>query len=196
MRIGILGLAAACSAFFQAFPALAQAQVEAHDGLAGATDHATTEFNRKNRLQASIGMGSAVGEIGASYTYAPLPVVEFEFGLGLGFTGFQFSAMPKLSLAMNRSDRLILGVGPSASLDFATNPNRNYLGYWLNAETGYEHRTVSGFSILLAVGITYGLGGDMRGHCGLDCGGEAHVGSDPVAGKMYPQARLALGRWF
>jgi len=30
----------------------------------------------------------------------------------------------------------------------------------------------------------------------LDCGGEAHVGSDPVAGKMYPQARLALGRWF
>ena len=193
MRFGILGLAAVCSAFL---PAIAHAQIEARDGLAGATGNATSESNRRNRLQASIGMGSAVGEIGASYTYAPHPMVEFEFGLGLGFTGFQFSAMPKLGLALNKSDRLLIGAGPSASLDFATHPSRNYLGYWLNAEAGYEHQTASGFSILVAAGVTYGLGGDMRGHCGVDCGSDTQVGKDPVAGKIYPQARVALGRWF
>jgi hypothetical protein len=46
------------------------------------------------------------------------------------------------------------------------------------------HRGASGFSILVAIGITYGLGGDMRGQCMVDCG------------QLFPQLRVAFGRWF
>ena len=83
-----------------------------------------------------------------------------------------------------------------ASLDITTGPNQTYLGYWLNAEAGYEHRTASGFSVLVAAGITYGLGGEIRGHCMVDCGGDTRVWNEPIAGKMFPQARMAFGRWF
>ena len=157
---------------------------------------ATLEAPQKSRLQANLGLGSAVGEIGASYTYAPLPEIQIELGTGLGYTGFQFSFMPKLSLALNRSDRLVLGAGPSASLDFATGPDHTYLGYWLHTEVGYEHRTPSGFSVLVAAGITYGLGGERRGRCSADCGGDTRTWNEPIAGEMFPQARIAFGRWF
>jgi hypothetical protein len=114
----------------------------------------------------------------------------------VGYTGFQFSAMPKLSLALKKSDRLVLGAGPSVSLDSATHPDHTYLGYWLNAEVGYERRTVSGFSILVVAGVTAGLGGEIRGHCLVDCGGDTRAWNEPIAGKMFPQARIAFGRWF
>jgi len=172
---------------------MARAQADVSDATMEDTGTATP---RRNRLQANLGLGSAVGEIGASYTYAPLPEFQIELGTGLGFTGLQFSAMPKLSLALNNSDRLVLGAGPSASLDLAANPDHTYLGYWLNAEVGYEHRSALGFAVLVAAGISYGLGGEMRGHCGVDCGGDTRAWNDPIAGKLSPQTRIAFGRWF
>ena len=174
---------------------MAHAQVDVRDAPVGPTRNAN-DAPQKNRLQADLGLGSAVGEIGASYTYAPLPELEIELGTGLGYTGFQFSIMPKLSLALNRSNRLVFGAGPSASLDFATGPDHTYIGYWLHTEVGYEHRTASGFSVLVAAGITNGLGGEMRGHCVVDCGGDTQTWNEPIAGKMFPQARMAFGRWF
>jgi hypothetical protein len=168
-------------------PALAHAQ--------DMTSAATTEGARKSRLQASFGIASPVGEIGASYTYAPRPEVEFELGAGLGFTGFQLSTMPKLSFG-NKTNRIVLGLGPSVSMDSSTTPHQHYVGYWLNGEVGYERRTPSGFAVLVAAGFTAGLAGEVRGHCSTDCIGDARIGSEAIAGKIYPQARIAFGRWF
>jgi len=193
MRLGILRLAAVCTVIL---PAAAHAQVEASDALIGTVRNRTGETTPKSRLQANLGLGSPVGEIGASYTYAPLPEIQIELGTGLGYTGFQFSVMPKLALALNKSERFVVGAGPSASLDLATGPNHTYHGYWLHTEVGYEHRTASGFSLLVAAGITYGLGGEMRGQCSADCAGDTRTWNEPIAGKMFPQARIAFGRWF
>lgn len=193
MRIGILPLAAVCTLLL---PATVHAQVNVRDAPMVSTRNATGEDTQKSRLQANLGLGSPVGEIGASYTYAPVPKLQIELGTGLGYTGFQFSVMPKLALALNKTDRFVFGAGPSASLDLATGPNHTYHGYWLHTEVGYEHRTASGFSVLVAAGITYGLGGEMRARCSADCAGDTPTWNEPIAGKMFPQARIAFGRWF
>jgi hypothetical protein len=149
----------------------------------------------KSRWQADFGVASAVGEIGASYTYAPVPEIELEVGAGLGGTGYQLSAMPKLSLG-SRAYRFVAGAGLSTSLDSSENPNRSYAGYWMNAEVGYEYRSPSGYSVLVAVGITYGLGGDRRGRCFVACAPSPTTPDQAVAGELYPQGRVAIGRWF
>lgn len=149
----------------------------------------------KNRLQANFGVASPVGEIGLSYTYAPVPSIELEFGAGLGFSGFQFAATPKLSFGSHRH-RVLVGLGPSLSMDTSTTDRGGYLGYWLNGEIGYERRTPAGFSMLVAAGFTYGLGGNLGERCTVDCGNDARVWDAPIAGRLYPQARIAFGRWF
>lgn len=162
---------------------------------AGADEDHSDLGCRKSRLQADLGVASAVGEIGASYTYAPVPEVELEVGAGLGASGYQLSAMPKLSLG-SATYRLVLGAGLSTSLDSGNNPSRSYVGYWLNVEAGYEYRSPAGYSVLVAVGVTRGIGGSRRAYCGADCGSEPAIWDRQVAGEMYPQGRIAVGRWF
>jgi len=103
--------------------------------------------------------------------------------------------MPKVSLGRS-SNRLVIGTGLSSSLDSSSHPDRSYVGYWLNAEVGYEYRSASGYSVLLAVGLTYGLGGTMPTHCIVDCASDAESSVRQVAGLLYPQGRIAIGRWF
>jgi hypothetical protein len=153
------------------------------------------ETAKKNLVQGSLGLGSPVGALGISYTYAPIRQIEIEIGGGLGFTGYQLSAMPKLSLG-NSNDRFVVGLGPSVSIDTWQSEKQTHLGYWLNGEVGYEHRTWSGLSVLVAVGVTYGLAGAIPRRCGSDCVGGAQAWDEPIAGRVLPQGRIALGRWF
>ena len=151
----------------------------------------------KSRLMGNSGLFSAIGEIGGTYTYAPVPEFQMEFGSGIGFSGFQFSFMPKLSVGLgDRQNRFILGVGPSVGVYPDINPPHTYVSYWLNAEIGYEYRSAGGFSFLIAAGITHGIGGEYRDECVIDCNGDTKGHPSPAAEITLPQGRIAFGRWF
>jgi hypothetical protein len=119
-----------------------------------------------------------------------------EFGAGIGLSGLQFSFMPKLSVG-DRENRFILGAGPSMGVDPDNNPSHTYVSYWLNAEIGYEYRSLSGFSFMIAVGITRGIAGEYRNQCVIDCDGDTKGSSRPTTDiPLLPQGRIAFGRWF
>ena len=165
-------------------------------GAQESTDKASSENVAKSRLMGNSGLFSAIGEIGGTYTYAPVPEFQMEFGSGIGLSGFQFSFMPKLAVG-DRKNRLVLGAGPSMGVDPDNNPSHTYVSYWLNAEAGYEYRSVGGFSFLIAAGITRGIAGEYRDQCVIDCEGDTRGHSGPVTKlPMLPQGRIAFGRWF
>jgi len=150
---------------------------------------------KKNLVQGSFGLGSPIGALGVSYTYVPIPQLEVEIGGGVGRSGYQCSIVPKLSLG-STSDRLVLGVGPSISADTWNEPKRTYVGYWLSGEIGYQHTTPAGVSVLVAAGIGYGLSGTMRVQCSADCASNDQGWDADIAGRVVPQVRMAVGRWF
>lgn len=150
---------------------------------------------KKSLLQGSMGLGSPVGALGLSYAYMPVREIEIEIGGGLGFTGYQAALMPKLSLGAN--DRLVIGLGPSVSIDAFSDGKRSAVGYWLNAEIGYRHSTAFGLSVLAAVGVSYGLTGTVHTVCGSDCSGRpSGEAGESIAGRFLPEVRIALGRAF
>jgi len=149
-----------------------------------------------HRLMGNAGFCSAVGEMGATYTYSPVQSLQLELGAGLGFSGLQLSLMPKVSVGSDRH-RLVVGVGPSVGIDPDNNPPHTYVAYWLNAEMGYEYRSVGGFSFLIAGGFFRGIGGEYRGQCLFDCEGDTKGWPEPVTKiPTLPQMRVAFGRWF
>ena len=157
---------------------------------------ATSETVAKSRLMGNSGLFSAIGEIGGTYTYAPVPEFQMEFGSGIGLSGFQFSFMPKLSVG-DRKNRFILGAWPSMGVDPDNNPSHTYVSYWLNAEIGYEYRSVDGFSFMIAAGITRGIAGEYRDQCVIDCEGDTKGHPRPTTEMaLLPQGRIAFGRWF
>jgi hypothetical protein len=161
-------------------------------GSAQESARAVPAVRAKNLLQGSLGVGSPVGALGISYTYLPIRQIEIEMGGGIGFTGYQVSAMPKLSLGDH--DRLVLGLGPSLSIDASDQSQQSYVGYWLNGEIGYRHSTAAGLSVLAAVGVGYGLGGSVHALCPGDC--DSRAASESAAGRWVPEARVAVGRAF
>ncbi len=149
----------------------------------------------KHRFAGDVGLASAIGVLGGTYTYSPVPAIQFELGAGVGFTGIQLSFMPKL-LAGRNGYYLVFGVGPSVGINPSEQDQHTYTSYWLNAEMGYEYRSPGGFSFLLVGGVTYALGGELRSTCVIDCDGDPRGSSSPAAGLVFPQGRLAFGHWF
>jgi len=133
------------------------------------------------RLGFDIGAFSAVGEVGLTYS-AEYRVSRIELGLGAGLTGYQVSAMPKLSLG-SPSDHYLGGAGLSLSLP--TDGQFEEV-VWLNVDAlGYEHRSPGGWSVQVSLGFTYALT-HVR-----------HASDFSIpAGVLFPQARLGFGRWF
>lgn len=173
--------------FVLALPAIASAE---EDG---------DRSSSKVRLMGNSGLGSPVGLMGGTFTYAPVPEMQFEIGSGIGFSGLQFSLMPKLSIGQAR-DRLVFGVGPSVGIIQNPNPSQWCVSLWLNAEAGYEFRSVGGFSFLIAAGVLKGLAGKMQGIDGPVF--EDHPDDRPVPPEevasfpILPEGRIAFGRWF
>jgi hypothetical protein len=133
------------------------------------------------RLGLDVGAFSAVGELGLTYS-AEHDVGRIELGLGAGLTGYQLSAMPKLSLG-SPSHRYLGGAGVSVSL-----PTDGRFGrvVWLNVDAlGYEYRVPSSWSLQVSLGFTYALTAASR------------PSDYPIpAGFLFPQARFGVGRWF
>ncbi len=148
----------------------------------------------RHDVRLNFGYASAVGFAGMTYTFSPAPVLELEGGVGYGYSGVQLSLMPKLSVG-SEHHRFIAGVGLSASLD----PERAetlHTGAWLNAEIGYTYRGAGRLSLLIAGGVTAGLGGKMHALCIMDCDPSRTGPGIDVAGKVAPQFRVASGWWF
>ena len=143
----------------------------------------------------NLGLFSAVGEIGVTYTYAPIPAFQIELGSGIGFSGPQFSLMPKLSLGDGRN-RFLAGIGPSVGLDWYGSLGSGPASYWLNVDVGYEYRTPGGYSFLVAVGIFRGIAGGYHDPC-VNFSNDSCLGPfEQVKGVTFPQMRFAWGHWF
>jgi hypothetical protein len=148
----------------------------------------------KHRLAGDVGVFSAVGFLGATYTYSPVPAIQFELGTGLGLSGIQLSFMPKM-LVGGSGHYLVVGVGPSVGINPSSQDQHTYVSYWLNGDVGYEYRGPGGFSFLIALGYTYAMAGEVRTTCLIDCEGDTR-GSSLRAHWASPQGRMAFGHWF
>ena len=69
----------------------------------------------QNRISVDLGVASAVGGLGVTYSYFADDSLGLEAGLGVGATGLQLSLMPKLRLGAGRH-RFVAGAGLSAGI--------------------------------------------------------------------------------
>lgn len=137
----------------------------------------------------NLGVGSAVGLVGATLTYAPIAWLHVEGGVGIGFTGLQLSTMGKLSFG-SRSDRYVGGIGLSLAPHHVDAHGGSFVVPWFNLDAiGYEHRFPSGWSVTLIAGLTVALAKYHADYL-------PEVGEDVDRGTVYPQGRIEIGRWF
>lgn len=145
-----------------------------------------------DRIEADLGLGSALGYGGLSWTHAFTRIFASEVGVGYGVTGLQLSAMPRVFLGSGRH-RFTAGAGLSLGLParWSGVESRNAAStLWLNIDAaGYEYRSPSGLSFSTSVGITRGIAGEDTDLCATDfatC--KTHA--------LYPQWRMGVGYWF
>lgn len=55
------------------------------------------EASPRSAVALNVGVASAVGEVGVTYAFRVLTVLELELGVGWGYSGAQASFMPKLT---------------------------------------------------------------------------------------------------
>jgi hypothetical protein len=147
-------------------------------------------------LRLDLGIASAVGFAGVTYSLAPTTGFLAELGVGVGASGLQLSVMPKLVIGAS-AHRFIIGAGPSVGIPgvtivtnngpFGSNENEHVVTPWLNAEIGYDYRSRTGAAFLVAGGITVGLAHGCA--VSIDSCTELY-------GLILPQIRVGFGHWF
>jgi hypothetical protein len=148
----------------------------------------------RNRVGVELGVGSALGELGVSYLYAPAQRFRLEGGLGWGFSGVQLSFMPKV-VAGSGTCGFVAGFGPSLALGgphAETGPSHEPqpgVIPFLNLDVpGLECHSDAGFSFQATLGLTMTL---ATFHYDV-----TDVGTTVHAGSVFPQLRFGLGYWF
>ena len=137
-------------------------------------------------LALNLGVGSAVGLMGATLSYSGLGPLEVELGVGLGLSGVQASAMLKLGLLGNRTSRFVVGLGVADTVSHQYNREVTGNPIWLNVDLlSYESRGVVFLSF--ALGVTRGLGGGT-----YDFGDS---GANSLTDQVLPQVRIMMGGW-
>jgi hypothetical protein len=122
------------------------------------------EYNAKNRLGTSFGLGSAVGYFGFSFERDALPWLQIEGGIGLGYTGVQLEGAPRLVLPLASWFGLFVAGGPSLSIR-STQPRRVRL--WGNLEFGFQIQGKR-FFVRAGGGYTVLMRGRVKAPC-LHC---------------------------
>ena len=156
-------------------------------------------------LAFNVGLGSAVGLMGATYSLGFGPA-EFELGLGYGITAWQTSGMLKVAIYGTPTWRLVTGAGLAytSGAPFSTQPigNRGFgqgtgNPIWLNVDiAGFEYRSPSHFYAAGSLGLTRGLGhGTDEIKAGLGCG-ETECYDNVVSDGWFAQVRGSVGAWF
>ena len=145
----------------------------------------------------NLGIGSAIGIIGATVSFSPTPMLLWEAGIGQGLSGTQLSIMQKLALGAEDSTvRFVAGAGISWGSGSETFPDPSL---WLNLDlVGMEIRTARGLVFFLAGGATVGLaGGKFSYDLHEDCGNPPACSfRNEVAGVASPQGRMGFAVWF
>jgi hypothetical protein len=151
-------------------------------------------FTQAVRLD--LGLASAIGFLGVTYSLSPVRAFIAELGVGAGYSGLQLSVMPKLVLGAS-AHRFVVGAGASVGIPgltivtnngpFGGNQHEHVIAPWINAELGYDYRSTTGSTFLVAGGVTVGLGHGCV--VSLDSCAELH-------GLVLPQLRVGFGRWF
>jgi hypothetical protein len=136
---------------------------------------------RPNRLGLVLGLGSPWGAIGVAYQRRLGETLAIEGGAGLGPTGFQAAALPKL--LFGRRTRFYVQGGPSLT----ASPSST--GLWADAELGFEVNPGN---------WTFGFGGGV----GVLVAGsvQSPICFDACStfgpGKLFPEIRFQLARNF
>jgi hypothetical protein len=132
-----------------------------------------------HRIGIDLGVASALGEAGATYTYYPSPWLCAEAGIGTGVTGLQLSLMPKLLLG-----QFMVGAGLSFSRGEDAHGATHQV-FWVNLDAlGYEF-CWGAFSWLIVAGATIPLRGLHADY--------AELGQDISAGEILAQGRTSFG---
>jgi len=158
--------------------------VPAAEPLSGSTEIApSTEPRRLHQLRADGGFASALGLAGISYTLSPTQLLGIEAGAGYGFSGFQISLMPRLTLGHRH--RFVMGAGLSLSTGSRI---LDGLVTWANLDAaGYEYESDDGFVFTIRAGLTHPL---TKRHLSGD------IGPGDLQDLIIPQARLGIGYAF
>lgn len=139
-----------------------------------------------NTVSGHVGVFSAVGELGVSYTRDFSRYFEVEAGVGLGFTGIKLSLIPRLEFG-SATRKIVTGAGPVYSFGISGNPFVGD-GLWLNVDlVGYQERLASGWVFSTSAGFAHA--GDERCPQFAPC-------TVVVRGTTLPQGRVGLGRSF
>jgi hypothetical protein len=194
-QLRMIGLVTLCVCL-QVAPAVA----ENVDSL----EESTEDQTQKNKFGVNLGLFSAVGFAGGSYSRVFSESFELEFGMGLGASGTQLSFMPKFCVGSHRF-HYVFGAGLSLgiSIDSSSEQTTEHYAFrgtslWLNVDMlGFEYRLSSDIALGVALGITAGLGGGERtNHCPLWPSEGRFCSWEPVQGVFGPQARLVVANWF
>lgn len=117
----------------------------------------------QHQIRADLGLASALGFAGVSYTWAAQPWLWVEGGVGYGLTGLQLSLMAKLARPLGRQVSMFAGLGPSLSRkalstdDVGGAFHRAGVGGWLNLDLGLQLLIGRGLTLMVAGGATVGL---------------------------------------
>jgi hypothetical protein len=153
-----------------------------------------------------LGLGSAVGSLGISYTQPVAPMI-FEAGVGWGFTGTQVSAMagvmwrrwlehqrPHARAFARRlgpsSNAIASAVGVSISLPRAAAEGGRDV--WLTADAVTLSARLQRFAVRASFGLTMIVHGDTRVCLGFDHGCTSDDVTD-LAFVPLPQFRVGVG---
>jgi hypothetical protein len=149
-------------------------------------EHKNTENQiLKNQIGLNLGIASAVGLIGFTYTRAISEIFELEVGLGSGVSGTQLSFMPKLRTG-SQGFNYVFGAGLSVGIPLESPSEKSQESYAFRAT-----------SIWVAVGITVALGGGERSNgCPLWRSDDEFCDWESIQGVFGPQARLIIANWF
>jgi hypothetical protein len=147
----------------------------------------------KTAIGLDAGVASAVGFLGVTLVRAFGEYVQIELGTGIGYSGYQFSLMPKVVFGYPRN-HFVAGVGLSVA-DPTNSSNATGHPVWLNVDAaGYELVSNYGFAFLIAAGVTRGLGGGSL--CTAIEGCQPEDKLTDVATLWSPQFRVVYAYWF
>jgi hypothetical protein len=146
-------------------------------------------------VRGDVGVGSAIGAVGAALVLRAARYVQVEIGTGLGGSGVQLSFMPKLTIG-DPQDHFVFGAGVSVAFPWQGTSATGH-PVWLNLDAvGYEHMSRRGFAFLAAAGLTGGVGGgracDFRHNAICDDATQL----TNVSNLWAPQFRLGFGHAF
>ena len=148
------------------------------------TPETTTDDGGRVSVRFEVGGNSPIGLLGVAFNVRALPHLLLEGGFGLGGSGLQFSAMPKLYMGSLRT-HVYTGLGVSLGVDTGNTAE------WLNLDVaGFEHRFDSGWLVNVGGGYYQGIGGSVN------TGSIFGSASESATRFSGAQAHVGIGHWF